>query len=78
MLLNYTIVSDPGHVFVSAFKRSGYVSALLGFLSKALTIPYYSVDVLGNRNSGPLQNFNPKKLSQNQSFEIQGETGQRE
>lgn len=78
MLLNYVVVSDPGHTFISCFKRTRFVSAMLGFLCKSLSLPYYFIDILGNQNSGPLQNFNPKKLSQSQSLDLTGESAQRE
>lgn len=78
MMLNYVIVSEPGHVYVSSTKRSGYISAMLAFLCKNLSLPFYAVEVLGNSNSGPLQCFNAKKLSQTQNLDLSGESAQRE
>jgi hypothetical protein len=62
MLINFLLVGEIGHLWISSFKRTGYLKSLLGYASKVMYAKFYFIDVLGDANSGSIWDFGLKNV----------------
>ena len=62
MLINYLLIGEVGHLWITSFKKTGYLKSILSYASKVLYNKFYFIDVLGDSSSGSIWDFGVKKF----------------
>ena len=60
LMINYLLIGDVGHMWVTSFRKTGYVRSLLQYACKIVYSKFFYVDLMGDASSGSMTELGKK------------------